>query len=320
MPDGFALVALLVATLRAATPLLLAGFGELVAERAGVLNLGVEGMMLVGAAAGFIATASTGNPALGLAVAALAGALMALLFGFLTLTLRANQVACGLALTIFGVGLSALIGLPYQGTPITGLATVIWPKLDAASPMAQQLMLLDPMVWLALATPGLVWVFLYRTRRGLVVRAVGESHDVAHALGYSVLRVRYAAVLFGGAMAGLAGAYLSLVYTPMWTREHGGRARLDRARLGGVLRLEAGLAGARRRAVRLRHHRAIPRRRLRPRRLAASAVDAALPRHRGGAGADLPRRDAAEAQCPGGAGQAVQRHRLNPETVMGPFG
>ena len=201
MPDGFALVALLVATLRAATPLLLAGFGELVAERSGVLNLGVEGMMLVGAAAGFIATASTGNPLLGLAVAALAGALMALLFGFLTLTLRANQVACGLALTIFGVGLSALIGLPYQGTPITGLATVIWPGLDAASPMAQQFMLLDPVVWLALAAPFLVWVFLYRTRRGLVVRAVGESHDVAHALGYSVLRVRYAAVLFGGAMA-----------------------------------------------------------------------------------------------------------------------
>jgi simple sugar transport system permease protein len=217
MDDGFALVALLVATLRAATPLLLAGFGELVAERSGVLNLGVEGMMLVGAAAGFIATASTGNPLLGLAVAAVAGALMALLFGFLTLTLRANQVACGLALTIFGVGLSALIGLPYQGTPITGLATVIWPDLDSASPMAQQFMLLDPVVWLALATPALVWAFLYRTRRGLVVRAVGESHDVAHALGYSVLRVRYAAVTFGGAMAGLAGAYLSLVYTPMWT-------------------------------------------------------------------------------------------------------
>ncbi len=217
MDDGFALVALLVATLRAAVPLLLAGFGELVAERAGVLNLGVEGMMLVGAAAGFIATASTGSPLLGLLAAALAGALMALLFGFLTLSLRANQVACGLALTIFGVGLSALIGLPYQGTPITGLATVVWPGLNAASPLAQQAMLLDPMVWLALATPFAAYAWLYRTRPGLVLRAVGESHDVAHALGYSVLRVRYAAVLFGGAMAGLGGAYLSLVYTPMWT-------------------------------------------------------------------------------------------------------
>src|SRR4051794_36505307 len=113
MVDAFAIVALVVATLRAATPLLLAGFGELVAERAGVLNLGVEGMMLVGAAAGFIATASTGSPLLGLLVAALAGTVMALLFGFLTLTLRANQVACSLALTIFGIGLSALIGLPY---------------------------------------------------------------------------------------------------------------------------------------------------------------------------------------------------------------
>src|SRR5690349_11725144 len=153
MVDAFALVALVVATLRAATPLLLAGFGELVAERSGVLNLGVEGMMLVGAAAGFIATASSGNPLLGLLAAALAGMVMAALFGLLTLTLRANQVACGLALTIFGIGLSALIGLPYQGTPITGLATVIWPGLDAAGPMAQQLMLLDPVVWLALATP-----------------------------------------------------------------------------------------------------------------------------------------------------------------------
>lgn len=217
MPDGFALLALLVATLRAAAPLLLAGFGELVAERSGVLNLGVEGMMLVGAAAGFIATAGTGSPALGLLAAALAGMAMAGLFGVLTLTLRANQVACGLALTIFGVGLSALIGLPYQGTPITGLASVLWPGLDAAGPVAQQLMLLDPVVWLALAAPFAVHGVLYRTRRGLVLRAVGESHDVAHALGYSVLRVRYAAVLFGGAMAGLGGAYLSLVYTPMWT-------------------------------------------------------------------------------------------------------
>ena len=217
MDDAFALLALLVATLRAATPLLLAGFGELVAERSGVLNLGVEGMMLVGAAAGFIATAATGSPLLGLLVAALAGALMAALFGLLTLTLRANQVACGLALTIFGVGLSALIGLPWQGTPITGLATVLWPGLDAAPAAVQQLMLLDPLVWLALATPFLIHAFLYRSRRGLVLRAVGESHDVAHALGYSVLRVRYAAVLFGGAMSGLAGAYLSLVYTPMWT-------------------------------------------------------------------------------------------------------
>ena len=199
MDDGFALLALLVATLRAAAPLLLAGFGELVAERSGVLNLGVEGMMLVGAAAGFIATASTGSPLLGLLVAAMAGALMAGLFGFLTLTLRANQVACGLALTIFGVGLSALIGLPYQGTPITGLATVIWPSLDSAGPAVQQLMLLDPVVWLALAMPFAVFGFLYRTRLGLVLRAVGESHDVAHALGYSVLRVRYAAVVFGGA-------------------------------------------------------------------------------------------------------------------------
>ena len=173
-------------------------------------------------------------------------------------------------------------------------------------------MLLDPMVWLALATPVLVWAFLYRTRRGLVVRAVGESHDVAHALGYSVLRVRYAAVLFGGAMAGLAGAYLSLVYTPMWTENMvAGRGWIALAlvvfstwkpawlALGAALfgfvtiaQFHAGAFGAR--------------------RVAASAVDAALPRHRRGAGADLPRRDAAEAQCPGGARQAVQRRPVEP--------
>ena len=217
MPDAFVLLALLVATLRAAAPLLLAGFGELVAERSGVLNLGVEGMMLVGAAAGFIATVATGQVLVGLLVAALAGLLMALLFGLLTLTLGANQVACGLALTIFGTGLSALIGQPWQGTPIPGLASVIWPGLDAAGPVSQQLMLLDPVLGLALLLPVLVGLFLYRTRPGLILRAVGESHEVAHALGYDVLRVRYAAVLFGGAMAGLAGAYLSLVYTPMWT-------------------------------------------------------------------------------------------------------
>jgi simple sugar transport system permease protein len=210
-------VAILVATLRAATPLVLAGFGELVTERSGVLNLGVEGMMLMGASIGFIGTVATGSPIVGLLLAMLAGAALSLVFGVLTLSLMANQVATGLALTIFGVGFSALVGVSWIGTPLQGLSTDIWPNLSTQPPIVQQLMLLDPIVWIAVLLPFAVQRFIYRTRAGLVLRAVGESHDVAHALGYSVLRIRYLAVLFGGAMSGLAGAYLSLAYTPMWS-------------------------------------------------------------------------------------------------------
>ncbi len=210
-------LAILVATLRAATPLMLAGFGELVTERSGVLNLGVEGMMLVGAVFGFIGAVSTGSLLAGFLLAMVAGAALALVFGVLTLSLMANQVATGLALTIFGTGFSALVGVSWVGTPIAGLASAIWPNLSHASAVVQQLMLLDPIVWIAVLVPFAAHRFIYRTRAGLVLRAVGESHDVAHALGYSVLRIRYLAVLFGGAMSGLAGAYLSLCYTPTWT-------------------------------------------------------------------------------------------------------
>ncbi len=207
---------MLVATLRSATPLVLAGMGELVTERSGVLNLGVEGTMLVGAACGFIGTVVAG-PVVGLLCAAAAGAAMSALFAVLTLGLMANQVASGLALTIFGIGLSALVGIDYQGQPLPGLATTLFPDLATRSPLVQQILLLDPLVWLAaLLPPAGAW-FLYRTRPGLVLRAVGESHDVAFALGYSVRRIRLAAVLFGGVMSGLAGASLSLAYTPMWT-------------------------------------------------------------------------------------------------------
>ncbi len=217
MLDATLAVSVLVATARAATPLVLAGFGELVAERSGVLNLGVEGMMLVGAVAGFIGTVATGHPALGLLCAMAGGMGMSLVFGVLTLYLMANQVATGLALTIFGIGLSALVGIDYAGRPIQGLATAIFPDLATAPPLQQQLMLLDPLVWLAGALPFAVAWFLNRTRPGLVLRSVGESHDVAYALGYPVRRIRLLAVLFGGAMSGLAGASLSLAYTPMWT-------------------------------------------------------------------------------------------------------
>ena len=210
-------LALLVATLRAATPLILAGIGELITEKSGVLNLGVEGMMLVGAVTGFAATDTTGNPFLGILAARAAGALRAAAFAFLTLTLLANQVATGLALTIFGVGFSALAGAPFQSHPIPGLATILFPDLATASPLLQQLLLIDPLVILAIASPFLVHLFLARTRPGLILRATGESHEVAHAFGYKVLRIRLLATLFGGAMAGLGGAYLSLAYTPMWT-------------------------------------------------------------------------------------------------------
>ncbi len=215
--DEVMIVALLVATLRAAAPLILAGLGELVCERAGVLNLGVEGMMLVGAMVGFAATLTSGSVWLGLLAAMLAGAAMAGVFAVLTIGLAANQVASGLALTIFGVGFSALFGAPYQSHPIPGLATVVFPHLSAAAPLVQQLLLIDPLVWLALAAPFLAGRFLDRTRAGLILRAVGESAEVAHALGYKVMRIRALATVFGGAMAGLGGAYLSLAYTPMWT-------------------------------------------------------------------------------------------------------
>jgi len=217
MHEAELLLGILVATLRAATPLMLAGFGELITERSGVLNLGVEGMMLMGAACGFIGTMLSGSLLVGFIVAMIAGAALALLFGVLTLTLMSNQVATGLALTIFGIGFSALVGVKWVGTPLAGLASSIWPHLSKAPPLVQQLMLIDPVVWIALLVPVAASWFIYRTRAGLILRAVGESHDVAHALGYSVLRIRYLAVLFGGAMSGLGGAYLSLSYTPMWT-------------------------------------------------------------------------------------------------------
>jgi general nucleoside transport system permease protein len=216
MPEVETAVAIGVATLRAGTPLLFAALGELVAEKSGVLNLGIEGMMLVGAVTSFIVVVVTGSPALGLLAAALAGVLMALLFGVLAVSLGTNQVATGLALTIFGVGLSAFVGLPYIGTPIAGIPPLRIPFLSDLPVVGRLLFSHDPLVYLSLLlTAGVAW-FLYRTRGGLILRAVGEEHDAAHALGHSVRKVRHLAVAFGGAMSGLGGAYLSLVYTPQW--------------------------------------------------------------------------------------------------------
>ncbi len=209
-------VAILISMIGASTPLLLAALGELVTEKSGVLNLGVEGMMLMGAVCAFVAMVATGNPAIAILAAIVAGAAMGLLFGFLTLSLLANQVATGLALTLFGVGLSALVGQDYVGTPMSGLTRLSVPGLSDLPVLGPLLFGHDVLVYGSFAMVATVSWFLYRTRAGLVLRAVGESHDAAHAIGYSVIRIRYLAVMFGGAMSGVAGAYLSLAYTPMW--------------------------------------------------------------------------------------------------------
>lgn len=215
MADGL-LVSTLVSTIQAGTPLALAALGELIVERAGVLNLGVEGMMLVGAVAGFITAVATGSPVLGLLVAVFAGALMALLFAFITQHLIANQVATGLALTIFGTGLSAFVGKGYAGISLPGLSSWPIPGLSDLPVVGKVLFSHDPLVYLSWLVAIGLYAYLYHSRSGLKLRAVGESPDVAHALGYPVVRMRYLAILTGGALAGLGGAYLSLIYTPLW--------------------------------------------------------------------------------------------------------
>jgi simple sugar transport system permease protein len=211
-----AVAAILAATLAAGTPLVFAALGELVVEKSGVLNLGVEGMMIIGAIAGFAATAATGSVVAGVIAGMVAGALIALVFAILTLTLQANQVAAGLALSIFGVGLSAFVGrdfvsiaLPSQTpTRIPLLADIPW--IGPALFNQHWLVYLSWLLFVAVA-----W-FLYRMRAGLVLRAVGESPASATAIGYKVIAIRYLATLFGGACAGIGGAYLSTVYTPLW--------------------------------------------------------------------------------------------------------
>jgi simple sugar transport system permease protein len=211
-----ALVGIILATLGAGTPLVFAALGELITEKSGVLNLGVEGMMLVGAVCGFAVAANTGSLWLGVVTAMTAGAFMAFLFGILTLTFQANQVAAGLALTIFGVGLSAYIGLGYTSVALTGLQAVHIPLLSSIPLIGPTIFSLDPLMYLSFALFAAISYFLYRSKAGLLLRAVGESPRSAHSIGYPVIRIRYLAVLFGGGMAGLGGAYLALVYTPLW--------------------------------------------------------------------------------------------------------
>ena len=214
--DQAILVSFILSVMTASTPLLLAATGELVTEKSGVLNLGVEGMMLVGAIVGFATTVHTGSALLGVLLAILAGMAMALIFAILTLTFLANQVATGLALTIFGTGLSALVGSSYVGTAVQALPKLRVPVLSDIPVIGPILFGQDALVYLSLiAVFGVAW-FLRRSHRGLVLRAVGDSHDAAHAIGYPVILIRYAATLFGGAMCGLAGAYMSLAYSTSW--------------------------------------------------------------------------------------------------------
>jgi general nucleoside transport system permease protein len=207
---------IILSILAASTPLLLAAAGELVAERAGVLNLGVEGMMIVGAACGFAAAYATGSTAIGALCGIAAGAALAAVFAALTLGLAVNQVATGLALTIFGIGLSGLIGASFVGEKITPAPHLFIPVLTDLPVVGKILFGQDAFVYLSLALVAGIWWFLYRTRGGLVLRAVGDNHASAHALGYPVLTIRALAVVFGGACAGLGGAYLPLAYTPFF--------------------------------------------------------------------------------------------------------
>jgi simple sugar transport system permease protein len=208
--------AIMLSVIAASTPLLLAAAGELVAERSGVLNLGLEGMMIMGAACAFAGAYLSGSVVVGALCGVLAGTAMAAIFAIFTLGLAVNQVASGLALTILGTGLSGLIGAGFVGQRITPAPQLHLPVLTDLPLVGGILFGQDAFVYLSVALVIGIWLFLYRSRAGLVLRAVGDNHTSAHALGYPVLKIRALAVLFGGACAGLAGAFLPLAYTPFF--------------------------------------------------------------------------------------------------------
>ncbi|MDZ4096792.1 MAG: ABC transporter permease [Paracoccaceae bacterium] len=210
--------AVLIASLMVASvPIMLAAIGELVVEKAGVLNLGVEGMMIMGAVCGFVAAVKTGSPVLGFVGGALGAAALSLIFAFLTQMLLANQVATGLALTLFGLGLSSLIGQSYVGIKPPAMGRVAFGPLADIPGVGRIFFSHDPIVYLSVGLVAAVWAVLRYSRIGLILRAVGENHEAAHALGYKVVRIRVLAIMFGGAMAGLGGAYVSLIRVPQWT-------------------------------------------------------------------------------------------------------
>ena len=208
--------AVILTIVTASTPLLLAGVGELVVERSGVLNLGVEGMMVIGAVSGFVAAYSSGSALVGVTASIGTGIAIALLFAYLTQTLVTNQVATGLALTLFGLGLAGLIGENFTGVPGLKLPKLQIPILGDIPFLGPVVFGQDPLVYTSIALTLLVGWALTHTRIGLIIRAIGDNHHSAHVLGYRVISIRYACIAFGGACAGLAGGYLSLVYTPQW--------------------------------------------------------------------------------------------------------
>jgi general nucleoside transport system permease protein len=217
------IIAIVITLVAASTPILLAALGELVVEKSGVLNLGVEGMMLSGAVVAAAVVLTTGNHLLAITIAGLAGLIAALIFGFLTLSLSANQVATGLALTILGTGFSSLFGDPYVGQALPLLRSPFPPEL-AADPVWRVIFGHSPLAYFSIFMVAAVWWFLQRTRSGLILRAVGENDFSAHSIGYPVIGVRYLAVAFGGAMAGIAGSCFPLILTPQWVeRLTGGR-------------------------------------------------------------------------------------------------
>ncbi len=209
-------ISIIISICAASTPLLIAATGELVVERSGVLNLGVEGMMVMGAVAAFSVAQLTGNPYLGAIAAIFVGALFSMLFAFLTLTLVANQVATGLALTILGLGLSGMIGEGFVGQPGIRMENIHIPVLTDLPVVGKLIFGQDLIFYISIALVFGVGWFLFKTHAGLMLRSVGDSHSSAHALGIKVIQIRYLAILFGGACAGLAGAHLSLVYVPQW--------------------------------------------------------------------------------------------------------
>jgi simple sugar transport system permease protein len=210
------LEAIILSVIAASTPLLLAAAGELIVERSGVLNLGVEGMMIMGAACGFAGAWLTGSTFLGALCGIAAGAALSAVFALFTLGLAVNQVAAGLALTILGIGLSGLIGAGFVGEKITPASNLYIPILTGLPFIGRILFGQDLLVYFSVGLVAAIWWFLYRTRAGLVLRAIGDNHTSAHALGYPVLKIRTLAVLFGGACAGLGGAFLPLAYTPFF--------------------------------------------------------------------------------------------------------
>ena len=201
----------------ASIPVLFAALGELVVEKSGVLNLGVEGMMIIGAVCGFIAIVQTGSPLMGVLASILAGGILALVFGVLTQVLHSNQVATGLALTLFGLGLSALLGQQYAGIKPPSFPRPDFGFLGDLPVLGQMFFKYDFLVYAAFILVIGASYFLNRTRSGLVLRSIGENHDAAHALGYNVVRVRLAAIVFGGGCAGLGGGYLAMIRVPQWT-------------------------------------------------------------------------------------------------------